>query len=262
MNTFKKIGLTALATSLVASSAYSAEVTMSGAAGLTWSTQSGNSGAAADHGKGVGQDNSISFSMSGELDNGWSVAAGTALTDAFALSSNNVKLTMGDWGTVMTGTATGGNGGSFDGNTPNAYEEVDDGGASSLSTNLLGSTHDTGGLHWTLPAMDLGGMAVQAYLGYTHTANACPLFLAMLQRVLSRMCAVFLALSISVSMRTRTTVGTWWPGYGWVNVPAQLDCVLLGDYMVPFAWAWGSHWKCRAALGLGCAGLTAGRGPP
>ena len=171
MNTFKKIGLTALATSLVASSAYSADVTMSGAAGATWSTQSGNSGAAGDHGKGIGQDNSISFSMSGELDNGWSVSAGTALTDAFALSSNNVKLTMGDWGTIMTGNASGGNAASFDGNVPYAYEEVDDGGASSLSTNILGSTQDTGGLHWTLPAMDIAGLAVQAYLGYSPVAN-------------------------------------------------------------------------------------------
>ena len=171
MNIIKKIGLTALATSLVASSAYSADVTMSGAAGATWSTQSGNTGAAADHSKGIGQDNSISFSMSGELDNGWSVSAGTALTDAFALSSNNVKLTLGDFGTLMTGTATGGNAANFDGNVPYAYEEVDDGGSSSLSTNILGTTQDTGGVHWTLPAMDIAGLGVQAYIGYSPTAN-------------------------------------------------------------------------------------------
>ena len=52
MNKFKKIGLTALATSLVASSAYAAEVSVSGAAGVTYSTSTGNSGDASDHGKG------------------------------------------------------------------------------------------------------------------------------------------------------------------------------------------------------------------
>ena len=46
MNKFKKIGLTALATSLVASSAYAAEVSVSGSAGMVFKTQSGNGGAA------------------------------------------------------------------------------------------------------------------------------------------------------------------------------------------------------------------------
>ena len=73
MNKFKKIGLTALATSLVASSAYAAEVSVSGAAGMTFKSQNGNSGTAGDHGKGLGTDNSLSFSASGELDNGWTV---------------------------------------------------------------------------------------------------------------------------------------------------------------------------------------------
>ena len=88
----KKIGLTALATSLVASSAYAAEVSVSGAAGLTFVTENGNTGDAGDHGKGFGTDNSLSFSASGEMDNGWSVSAATAFTDAAALSSNSVTL--------------------------------------------------------------------------------------------------------------------------------------------------------------------------
>ena len=139
MNKFKKIGLTALATSLVASSAYAAEVSVSGAAGMTFKSQSGNSGSANDHGKGIGTDNSLSFSASGEMDNGWSVSASTAFTDAAALSSNAVTITMGSMGSIATGYSMGGNAGNYDG-LGGAYEEVDDGGTTSLSNIQIGST--------------------------------------------------------------------------------------------------------------------------
>ena len=96
MNKFKKIGLTALATSLVASSAYAAEVSVSGGAGFVFATKTGNSGGGTgDHGKGFGTDNSLSFSASGEMDNGWTVSASTAFLDTALISSNNVAITMG-----------------------------------------------------------------------------------------------------------------------------------------------------------------------
>ena len=133
MNKFKKIGLTALATSLAAGSAYAAEVSVSGGAGVTWSTQSGTSGSALDHGKGIGTDNSIAFSSSGELDNGWSVAAAVALDTSTALSSSSVTMTMGSMGSIAWGMSGGGNAGAYDG-LAGAYDEVDDGGQT-LSTN-------------------------------------------------------------------------------------------------------------------------------
>jgi len=169
MNKFKKIGLTALATSLVAGSAYAAEVSVSGAAGMVFKTQAGNGGNTTDHGKGLGTDNSLSFSASGELDNGWSVSAGTALTDAFALSSNSVTITMGSMGSISTGFSTGGNAGNYDG-LGGAYEEVDDGGTTSLSTNAIGSTADNAGLFYTSPSLDAGGASVTLHLGYTPRA--------------------------------------------------------------------------------------------
>ena len=169
MNKFKKIGLTALATSLVAGSAYAAEVSVSGAAGMVFKTQSGNGGAATDHGKGLGTDNSLSFSASGEMDNGWSVSASTAFTDAATLSSNNVTITMGSLGSLATGYSMGGNAGNYDG-LGGAYEEVDDGGTTSLSTNLIGSTADNAGLFYTSPALDAGGASVTLHLGYTPRA--------------------------------------------------------------------------------------------
>jgi len=170
MNKFKKIGLTALATSLVASSAYAADVSVSGAAGMTFKTNSGNGAAATDHGKGLGTDNSLSFSASGEMDNGWSVSASTAFTDAATLSSNNVTITMGSLGSLATGYSMGGNAGNYDG-LGGAYEEVDDGGTTSLSTNLIGSTVDNAGIFYTSPALDAGGASVTLHLGYTPRAT-------------------------------------------------------------------------------------------
>jgi len=170
MNKFKKIGLTALATSLVASSAYSADVSVSGAAGLTYKTEGGNSGNAKDHGKGFGTDNSLSFSASGEMDNGWSVSASTAFTDAASLSSNNVTLTMGSMGSVFWGHATGGNAGNYDG-IGGAYEEVDDGGTTSLSNNQIGSTMDNSGIFYTSPSLSAAGAALTVHLGYAGKAD-------------------------------------------------------------------------------------------
>jgi len=163
----KKIGLTALATSLVASSAYAADVSVSGAAGLTFVTENGNSGDAGDHGKGIGTDNSLSFSASGEMDNGWSVSAATALTDAAALSSNSVTLTMGDMGSLSWGHSHGGNAGSYDDVGAGAYEETDDGAPTSLSTNLMGTTVDNGGIFYTSPAIEAAGASLTMHVGYT-----------------------------------------------------------------------------------------------
>ena len=67
MNTLKKIGLTALGTSLVAGSAYAGEITASGDAGYTYSSE--EVGVRTDEGYGFNHD--ITFSGSGELDNGF-----------------------------------------------------------------------------------------------------------------------------------------------------------------------------------------------
>ena len=166
----KKIGLTALATTLVAGSAYAAEVSVSGGAGFTFVTQTGNSGSASDNGKGFGTDNNLSFSASGELDNGWSVSAATAFTDAATLSSSSVSLTMGSFGTIKSGNGFGGPGGSYDG-IAGAYEEVDDGAGTTLSANFLGSQFDNGSIQYTPPAVEAAGATVQLHLAYAPRGN-------------------------------------------------------------------------------------------
>ena len=69
MNNFKKVGLTALAGSLIATSAFAGEMAVTGSASLETKNNSGTDG-----GKGWAMGNQLTFSGSGELDNGLNVA--------------------------------------------------------------------------------------------------------------------------------------------------------------------------------------------
>jgi len=69
MNKFKKLGLTALAGSLVATSAYAGEVTVAGGASMGVKNNSGTDG-----GKSWTMGNQLTFSGGGELDNGLNVS--------------------------------------------------------------------------------------------------------------------------------------------------------------------------------------------
>jgi outer membrane protein OmpU len=83
----KKIGLTALAGSLVATSAFAGELTLSGNADISYSEWSGNEALAAtptttlrNATSNWGVTQGITASGSGELDNGWVVSISHALT--------------------------------------------------------------------------------------------------------------------------------------------------------------------------------------
>ena len=69
MNKFKKLGLTALAGSLVATSAYAGEVTVAGGASMGVKNNSGTDG-----GKSWTMGNQLTFTGGGELDNGLNVS--------------------------------------------------------------------------------------------------------------------------------------------------------------------------------------------
>ena len=71
MNKYKKIGLTALAGSLVATSAFAGELSVSGSASINVEHTNGG---AANGGKTFSMGNSVVFSGSGELDNGMTVS--------------------------------------------------------------------------------------------------------------------------------------------------------------------------------------------
>ena len=71
MNNFKKIGMTALAASLVSTSVFAGEMTVSGSASIN---SEGHSSTGMDSGTTFTMGNQLTFSGSGELDNGMTVS--------------------------------------------------------------------------------------------------------------------------------------------------------------------------------------------
>ena len=103
MINLKKVGLTALAGSLVAVSAQAGELSVTGAANVTYTTgKSGDNSANA-----IGTDKDVKFSGSGELDNGWSFAIHTLSKDDLTVSSTATVITMGSLGSIGFGTGGG-----------------------------------------------------------------------------------------------------------------------------------------------------------
>ena len=102
MNNLKKLGLTALAGSLVASGAHAGALDVTGSASVKYQSMSGSSGAASVQGNPYSDGNGITFSGSGDLDNGMTVGYSYTMTDA-AFSTSNVTLDMGDAGKLAFG---------------------------------------------------------------------------------------------------------------------------------------------------------------
>jgi outer membrane protein OmpU len=76
MNKITKIGLTALAGSLIASSVNAAEMTATAGASLTWT-----GGNPETTGQALTMGNSVTFSGSGDLDNGMTISVSYELDD-------------------------------------------------------------------------------------------------------------------------------------------------------------------------------------
>ena len=131
----KKVGLTALAGSLVATSAFAGGLSLSGGAKMSYVTKGGTlvEGSALDNvGSGFAMDQEISASGSGELDNGFTVTLSHGLMGAsgsFAGSdSSSISLDMGDMGTLSYDDTDGHFGlAGLEDFIPNAYEQANDG---------------------------------------------------------------------------------------------------------------------------------------
>ena len=128
----KKIGLTALAGSLVATSAFAGELTLNGNATISYSNYEGNHSdttayAAANNNWGMDQD--IIASGSGELDNGWTVTLSHGLgINGFHTDTSSIVIDMGDSGTLaFSDQWVGGGLMALDDITPTAWEEATDG---------------------------------------------------------------------------------------------------------------------------------------
>ena len=167
MNKLKKIGLTALGTSLVASSAIAADASLTGNVGYTWSSEEVGTSTT----DGIGYEADFNMSVSGEMDNGWTATGSLLLTESATLSSSWTSLTMGSLGTVIVGNGYGGVGQAFDDVTPKAYEENHDGMKTQTAIDSVGANMGNSSLMYFGPTVDLGGFGVQLMAGYAPEAS-------------------------------------------------------------------------------------------
>jgi|TARA_B100001175_G_scaffold247588_1_gene214341 outer membrane protein OmpU len=170
MNKFKKIGLSALAGSLVAFSANAGSLSASGSASLTFSnawdeslTHEGNQWTMGD---------SVTFTGSGEMDNGMTISVsyeldGDGADTGSTIDSHSMTLDTNGMGTITFA----GHGGSsamsaIDDVTPNAYEESWD--------VVTGAATPPGGVAgnnmFTYKSPDLGGATIT--VAYINASDA------------------------------------------------------------------------------------------
>ena len=147
MNKVTKVGLTALATSLVATASYAGELSVSGSASLTYTGLDSRSDA-----NPWGMGDSVKFNGSGDLDNGMTVSVYYEL-DGGTYDDYNLKLGMGDMGTLsFSGASSSGSGvDSVKDIVPKAYTPVyeaadENGGAA--DNGLLDTTGNTQTGQW------------------------------------------------------------------------------------------------------------------
>ena len=176
MINIKKIGLTALAGSLVAVSAYAGELSVSGAAKMTYTANTGNEDTAAD-GSRFGLNNAITFSGSGELDNGHIVSLSHTIdadADTNALSSSILTYDMGDLGKITYNQDSAAMGIELiDDLTPTADEEVFNGidaGQTTTNEAPVGYANGLGnsGFNYNYSAID--GVSID--IGYSPKSTA------------------------------------------------------------------------------------------
>ena len=126
MNKMKKIGLSALAGSLVAFSANAVEMSVSGVAEVTYSTIDSTGTSQVNSGNPMGSNTSLSFSGSGDVGFGTATIVRTINDGGGAYLSASQTLDMGAMGLLsFDSTGTGLEGvTAYDDKLPTAYEEV------------------------------------------------------------------------------------------------------------------------------------------
>ena len=165
MNKFKKIGLTALAASLVSVSAHAGEMSVAGSASMN---VEGYAGENLDGGSGFSMGNQLTFSGSGELDNGMTVslsfvldqnddstAAGAAYSGG-PFDSHSVKVSSESLGTLtLAGEGGSSAASSIDGSAAGDIWDTFDGSRGSVVTAVAVSDSGPGdnSLFYTLPSM-------------------------------------------------------------------------------------------------------------
>ena len=99
MTNFKKIGLTALAGALASTTVNAGELSVSGNAIMEYQADTRNTTGSDNHTDGFVMNSTLTFSGSGELDNGMTVSMYQSLASG-AVTSEGVTLDMGDMGAL------------------------------------------------------------------------------------------------------------------------------------------------------------------
>ena len=181
MKNWKKAGLTALAGSLVATSAFAGAMTVSGTANLTYTANSGqedNAGTAGandsvgNDGNRWGMNKTLSFSGSGEMDNGWTVSVSNGLANG-ASSGVGLTIDMGDAGSLNYESSTSARGiGKIKDMMPTADEDVGNGidaDGSGTGGGLSGTVSGGAqGFHYSNSVSDM----IEIGVGYTPKSQA------------------------------------------------------------------------------------------
>ena len=151
MNNIKKIGLTALAGSLIASSVNAAEMSASAGASLTWT-----GGNPESDGNALTMGDSVTFSGSGTMDNGVTVSVSYEL-DNDVMDDFSMSLGLGDGAGTLSFHGSGGAGGlsAYDDVMPTAYAEVWDN-TDSDDNGVVGTMKSTNNTVYTNSYGDFG----------------------------------------------------------------------------------------------------------
>ena len=134
MNNLKKIGLTALGTALVASSAQAASMSVSGGTSIFFGGEDNSNG-----GNGWSMTDQVTFTASGEMDNGFTISTSLQL-DASVWDDRSITIDTGDMGKLtFSGHGSSGPVGAWDDITPSANEES---WGTSIGGTVDGATND------------------------------------------------------------------------------------------------------------------------
>ena len=145
MNKLKTIGLTALGTALISTSAFAADMSVSGNASISFDD---NNRGKADRGNGFYMGDSINFKASGEMDNGVSVAVNYEI-DGGTLDDHKIVLGLPAMGTItFNGHGESLAMGAMDDKMPNAYEESWDA-VTGADTNVINGVSGNSSMLYT-----------------------------------------------------------------------------------------------------------------
>ena len=183
MNNFKKIGLSALAGSLVAVSAHAGSMSVSGSASISVADGDvDNTQATTAEGNLWTMGDSLTFSGGGELDNGMTVAVKYEYdddegdlngggSDQPGFDSHSVTLSSAEMGSItFAGHGGATNMDNMDDKTPNAFEESWDGVSEADEETLVNGITGDNSFFYKAPSM--GGLTLSvAYVPQGETAT-------------------------------------------------------------------------------------------